>query len=114
MSRVGQKIIEIPKEVKVTMGASSIAVQGARGERALPVPAGSQSNGGGSKRTAERENEDLTALQGTARALVGNGVTGVSRGFSQGIRIVGVGYNADLRGRSLFFSPGYSHPSEFP
>jgi len=114
MSRVGKKIIEIPKEVKVTIGASSIEVQGPKGKLALPVPRGIKFKLDDSKLTAERENEDLTALHGTARALVANAVTGVSRGFSQEMDIVGVGYKADLRGRSLFFSLGYSHPIEFP
>ncbi|MBO0722877.1 MAG: 50S ribosomal protein L6 [Blastocatellia bacterium] len=114
MSRIGKKLIEIPKDVKVTIGESSIEVQGPKGQLALSVPRGIKFKLDDGKLSAEREDDDLTALHGTARALVANAVTGVSRGFAQEMDIVGVGYKADLRGRSLFFSLGYSHPIEFP
>jgi large subunit ribosomal protein L6 len=114
MSRVGKKVIEIPKDVKVTINESAIEVQGPKGKLALPIPHGIRFKLDDGKLAAERDNDELTALHGTARALVANAVTGVSRGFSQEMDIVGVGYKADLRGRSIFFSLGYSHPIEFP
>lgn len=114
MSRVGKKLIEVPKEVKVTIGDAAIEVQGPKGKLALPVPQGIKFKLEDGKLSAERENDDLTAIHGTARALVANAVTGVSKGFSQEMDIVGVGYKADLKGRSIFFALGYSHPIEFP
>jgi large subunit ribosomal protein L6 len=114
MSRVGKKLIEIPKDVKVTIGESDIEVQGPKGKLALSIPKGISFKLDDGKLSAERENDDLTAIHGTARALAANAVTGVSKGFSQEMDIVGVGYKADLRGRSIFFSLGYSHPIEFP
>jgi large subunit ribosomal protein L6 len=114
MSRVGKKVIEIPKDVKVTVSESGVEVQGPKGKLALPVPKGIKFKLDDGKLAAERENDEYTALHGTARALVANAVTGVSKGFSQEMDIVGVGYKADLKGRSIFFSLGYSHPIEFP
>jgi large subunit ribosomal protein L6 len=114
MSRVGKKLIEIPKDVKVTIGESGIEVQGPKGKLAVSIPKGISFKLDDGKLSAERENDDLTAIHGTARALAANAVTGVSKGFSQEMDIVGVGYKADLRGRSIFFSLGYSHPIEFP
>jgi large subunit ribosomal protein L6 len=114
MSRVGKKVIEIPKDVKVTVSESGIEVQGPKGKLALPIPKGIKFKLDDGKLAAERENDEYTALHGTARALVANAVTGVSKGFSQEMDIVGVGYKADLKGRSIFFSLGYSHPIEFP
>jgi large subunit ribosomal protein L6 len=114
MSRVGKKVIEIPKDVKVTINESGIEVLGPKGKLALSIPKGIRFKLDDGKLAAERDNDELTALHGTARALVANAVTGVSRGFSQEMDIVGVGYKADLRGRSIFFSLGYSHPIEFP
>jgi large subunit ribosomal protein L6 len=114
MSRVGKKVIDIPKDVKVTINESGIEVQGPKGKLALPTPKGISFKLDDGKLAAERDNDELTALHGTARALVANAVTGVSQGFSQEMDVVGVGYKADLRGRSIFFSLGYSHPIEFP
>jgi large subunit ribosomal protein L6 len=114
MSRVGKKLIEVPKDVKVTIGESDIEVQGPKGKLALSIPKGISFKLDDGKLSAVRENDDLTAIHGTARALAANAVTGVSKGFSQEMDIVGVGYKADLRGRSIFFSLGYSHPIEFP
>jgi large subunit ribosomal protein L6 len=114
MSRVGKKVIEIPKDVKVTIGESAIEVQGPKGKLALPIPNGISFKLDDGKLAAERVDDDHTAIHGTARALVANAVTGVSKGFSQEMDIVGVGYKADLRGKSIFFALGYSHPIEFP
>jgi large subunit ribosomal protein L6 len=114
MSRVGKKVIEIPKDVNVTINESAIEVQGPKGKLALSIPKGISFKLDDGKLAAERVDDEHTAIHGTARALVANAVTGVSKGFSQEMDIVGVGYKADLRGRSIFFALGYSHPIEFP
>jgi large subunit ribosomal protein L6 len=114
MSRVGKKVIEVPKDVKVTISESAIEVQGPKGKLALPIPNGISFKLDDGKLAAERVDDEHAAIHGTARALVANAVTGVSKGFSQEMDIVGVGYKADLRGKSIFFSLGYSHPIEFP
>jgi large subunit ribosomal protein L6 len=54
------------------------------------------------------------ALAGTTRALLGNMVTGVSRGFEKKLELVGVGYRAQMKGRMLNLTLGYSHPIDFP
>ena len=113
MSRVGKKIIEIPKDVKVTLSDSIVEVQGPKGKLVTPIPQGITFKLEEDKLIAERRGEELIALHGTARALVANAVTGVSKGFTMEMDLVGVGYKADLRGRSIVFSLGYSHPIEF-
>ncbi len=113
MSRVGKKIIEIPKDVKVKLTESEVEVQGPKGKLTTKIPAGVTFKLEDGKLTAERESELYTALHGTARALVANAVTGVSTGYTQEMDVVGVGYKADLRGRSILFALGYSHPIEF-
>jgi large subunit ribosomal protein L6 len=62
---------------------------------------------------AERQDKDHAAIHGTVRALVANAVKGVSQGFTQEMDIVGVGYKAELKGRSINFALGYSHAIEF-
>jgi large subunit ribosomal protein L6 len=113
MSRVGKKIIEIPKGVTVNVTDSTIEVQGPKGKLTTPIPAGVSFKLEDGKLTAERASEDHTAIHGTARALVANAIKGVSEGFSQNMDVVGVGYKAELKGKAIHFALGYSHPIEF-
>ncbi|HKQ73539.1 MAG TPA: 50S ribosomal protein L6 [Blastocatellia bacterium] len=113
MSRVGKKIIEIPKDVKVNITDSEVAVEGPKGKLATTIPQGVSFKLEDGKLTAERQNDKYTAIHGTARALVANAITGVSKGFTQEMDVVGVGYKAELRGRAIVFALGYSHQIEF-
>jgi len=113
MSRVGKKIIEIPKDVKVNVTDSEVAVEGPKGKLATTIPQGVSFKLEDGKLTAERQSDKYTAIHGTARALVANAVTGVSKGFTQEMDVVGVGYKAELRGRAIVFALGYSHQIEF-
>ncbi|MBK6796046.1 MAG: 50S ribosomal protein L6 [Acidobacteria bacterium] len=113
MSRVGKKIIDVPKDVKISINGSVVEVQGPKGKLTTPIPDGVTFKMEEGKLTAERQNDQYTAIHGTARALVANAVTGVSTGFSQEMDVVGVGYKADLKGRAIVFSLGYSHLIEF-
>ena len=113
MSRVGKKIIEIPKGVTVNVTNGTVEVQGPKGKLTTPVPAGVSFKLEDGKLTAERASEDHTAIHGTARALVANAIKGVSEGFTQDMDVVGVGYKAELKGKAIHFALGYSHPIEF-
>ncbi|NOT61858.1 MAG: 50S ribosomal protein L6 [Acidobacteria bacterium] len=113
MSRVGKKIIEIPKGVTINIANGAVDVKGPKGQLSAPIPAGVTFKLEDGKLTAERASEDHTAIHGTARALVANAVKGVSEGFSQDMDIVGVGYKAELKGKSIQFALGYSHQIEF-
>jgi large subunit ribosomal protein L6 len=114
MSRVGKKIISIPKDVKINITETSLEVQGPKGKLTTPVPAGITFKLEDGKLAAERQNDEQAALHGLARALAQNAVTGVTTGFTQDMDIVGVGYKAELKGKSIVFALGYSHPIEFP
>ncbi len=63
---------------------------------------------------ALRESDERRALHGLARALVANAVRGVTEGFKKDLEIVGVGYRAEVKGKSVVFALGYSHPVDFP
>jgi large subunit ribosomal protein L6 len=114
MSRVGKKIISIPKDVKINISETVLEVQGPKGKLTTPVPAGITFKIENGSLAAERQNDELAALHGLARALAQNAVTGVTTGFTQDMDIVGVGYKAELKGKSILFALGYSHPIEFP
>jgi large subunit ribosomal protein L6 len=113
MSRVGKKVIDIPKDVKVKVTESEVAVEGPKGKLSTAIPDGVSFTLEDGKLTAERQSDEYTAIHGTARALVANAITGVSKGFTEELDVVGVGYKAELKGRSILFALGYSHPIEF-
>jgi large subunit ribosomal protein L6 len=118
MSRIGRKPIRVPGAVKVQITAATIEVQGPKGKLSVPVPRGIQfeEKKNGSERwiVATRQSDEQKALHGLARALVANAVHGVVEGFKKELDIVGVGYRAEVKGKNVVFSLGYSHPIEFP
>src|ERR1700691_6287394 len=112
MSRVGKKLIPMPKGVKVTVG-DQVTVEGPKGKQTVPVPAGitfRQENG---ILQLARDGQDKAALHGLTRALTANAVQGVSTGFTRELDIVGIGYRCDVKGRIATFTLCYSHPIEF-
>ncbi len=113
MSRVGKKVIDVPKDVTIKITDSEVEVKGPKGKLTTAIPDGISFKLEDGKLTAERENDQQAARHGLARALVSNAVTGVTKGFTQEMDIVGVGYKAELRGKSIMFSLGYSHSIEF-
>ncbi len=114
MSRIGRKPIPIPQGVKVQLAGGRVDVQGPKGKLSIAVPAGIRVEQKDKTLVAERESEQQRALHGLTRALVANAVTGVTQGFQKDMDIIGVGYRAEVKGKSVVFSLGYSHPIEFP
>jgi len=114
MSRIGQKPIPIPQGVKVQIGGTSVEVQGPKGKLTVPLPPGIRFQQKDAALVAVRQREEHKALHGLARALVANAVHGVTQGLKKELDIVGVGYRADIQGKSMVLTLGYSHPIEFP
>src|SRR5215813_13141793 len=114
MSRIGKKPISIPKGVTVTIKDRELEVKGTKGVLKTPIPDGVTFKQEKESLVAERASEDQAALHGLARALANNAIRGVTEGFSKQMDIVGVGYKADVQGKKIVFSLGYSHQIEFP
>lgn len=114
MSRIGQKPIPVPSAVKVHVSDGAIEVQGPKGKMRVPVPGRIKFEQKDGHLIATRPNESQRALHGLARALVANAVRGVTEGFKKDLDIVGVGYRAEVKGKNVMFTLGYSHPIEFP
>ena len=112
MSRVGRKVIPIPKGVQVQVKADRLEVQGPKGKLTSPVPAGITFKLENGELQASRQGDEgpQRALHGLARALANNAIRGVTEGFTKELDIVGVGYRATLEGQKLVFALGYSHP----
>jgi large subunit ribosomal protein L6 len=113
MSRIGRKPIPLPAGVKVQLGSAAVEVQGPKGKLNVPLPRGIRFEQKDGVLQALRETEEHRALHGLARALVANAVRGVTEGFKKELDIVGVGYRAELKGKTVVFALGYSHPIVF-
>jgi large subunit ribosomal protein L6 len=114
MSRIGKRPIEIPSKVAVTIDGQNVAVKGPKGELSRALPAEVLVEQEGEKIVVTRRNETRPARQrhGLSRTLVANMVEGVSQGFQRRLEIIGVGYRAQVQGRNLVLTVGYSHPVE--
>ena len=104
MSRIGNKPIPVPKEVKVALRGNYIDVQGPKGKMTLGIPHGITFEQKDNILNASRATEEHRALHGLARALVANAVHGVTLGFKKELDIVGVGYRAELKGKAVAFA----------
>jgi large subunit ribosomal protein L6 len=111
MSRVGKKLIPLPKGVKIEIG-ESLRVEGPKGHLSVPIPAGVRFEQKSDQLEVVRDSDRFAALHGLTRALAANAVQGVSAGFTRELDIVGTGYRADVKGKIATFTLGYSHSIE--
>jgi large subunit ribosomal protein L6 len=111
MSRIGKKPIPLPAGVKIRIG-EQLVVEGPKGTLTVPVPRGIELRQADGVLTVVRESDKQAGLHGLTRALAANAVQGVSTGFTKELDIVGIGYRADIKGRIVTFTLGYSHPIE--
>lgn len=116
MSRIGKKPITVPKGVTIEVGAGTIAVKGPKGELALQRTAGVDVSLEGTTLTVRAEDEErrTRAMQGTTRALLANMIEGVTKGYEKKLEIAGVGYEAELKGKTLVLKLGFNRPVRFP
>ena len=115
MSRIGKKPVAIPKGVDIGLDGGLLTVKGPKGELTLQVHPSVVMNVEGDRiaLTVPDETRESKSLHGLFRVLVNNMVTGVANGFEKVLEIVGVGYRAELKGRTAVFHLGYSHPITF-
>ncbi len=116
MSRIGRLPITVPAGVDVKISDdNTITVKGAKETLTRQLHPDMIVKVEGSVITVERPSEDKMhkSLHGLTRTLVNNMVVGVTEGFSKNLEINGVGYRAQLQGKKLVLSLGYSHPVEF-
>lgn len=118
-SRVARKPIEIPKGVEVTINGKEVSVKGSKGTLSHTIPE--------CVAIAQNDNEivispsdpndaerSTNALAGTTRALISNNIIGVSEGYEKKLTLVGVGYRAQIKGKVLNLTLGFSHPVDHP
>ncbi len=116
MSRVGKKVINIPSGVTVSTKDDHVTVKGSKGELSWTLPEGISIVVEGNELSVKRADDSrrMRALHGTNRSLLSNMVEGVSKGFAKELEIVGVGFKAAVKGKTLDLSLGKSHPILHP
>ncbi len=115
MSRVGNMPVKIPAGVKVNLNGNTVTVKGPKGEMTRTFDPNMKLEVKDSQITVTRpDSTSFDALHGLTRALIHNMVLGVTEGFKRNLEIEGVGYRAELQGKNLVLSLGFSHPVPFP
>ncbi len=111
MSRIGQKIIEVPENVEVNLSPKEIKLVGPKGELATPIFEGAEIKLDDNQISVLKkdDSEDFSQNWGLQRTLIFNSIMGVSEGFVKKLEINGVGYRAQMKGKNLQLSLGFSH-----
>ena len=115
MSRIGKMPIPIPEGVQVDLKDDLLLVKGPKGQLQRKIHPKVKINAADGQIIVSviEQSRESNAFQGLFRSLIANMVHGVSQGFEKSLEIVGVGYRAELSGRTATFYLGYSHPINF-
>lgn len=112
MSRIGNKVINIPEGVSVEVNGTTTTVKGPKGtltkefSNLITINVSEKEI----KLTRANDEKHTKQLHGTTRALLNGMVEGVSQGFKKELEIKGIGYRAQLKGTDIVLNIGYSHP----
>lgn len=111
MSRIGKQVITVPNGVTLNVSDSTVAVKGPKGEQSVNVPTGITVSQEDTIVSVTRANDDksVRAAHGLVRAMIANGIAGVTEGFKKQLEVNGVGFKVQLQGKSLKLALGLSH-----
>src|SRR5262249_22559068 len=116
MSRIGKLAIKLPEKVKATVSDGMVLIEGPKGKMKIALPRGirAEVKEGHLHALRGEDTREARAMHGLARSLLANAVKGVSQGWERKLDIRGVGFRAEVKGKQVHFSLGYSHPIVFP
>ena len=112
MSRIGNRVLNIPAGVTVETNGNIVTVKGPKGELSTEINKNITVNVEGEELTVARKSDAFKNFHGTANANISNMIIGVTKGFEKKLETVGVGYRFALKGNDLVVTAGYSHPVE--
>ncbi len=114
-SRIGKRPVAVPKSVTITVANRNVDVKGPKGQlsRALVDSVDVAVEGGILRVTSTAPGRDGSRLQGLMRALIASMVKGVADGYERTLELKGTGYRVELKGTTLHFALGFSHPIAF-
>ena len=114
MSRIANKPIPVPSGVDIKLDGQNVRAKGSKGEMELTVHPSVVVVQEDGVLSVKANDSDSVAMAGTMRSLINNLVVGVSQGFERKLELVGVGYRAQAKGKTLNLSLGFSHPVDYP
>jgi large subunit ribosomal protein L6 len=115
MSRVAKAPVDLPQGVTATVTADLVTIKGAKGSLTLPLTGGVAVAQADKKLNVEYQGLGAMRVQaGATRAHLANMVTGVTKGYEKKLELVGVGFRAQVQGKNLNLTLGFSHPVQYP
>jgi large subunit ribosomal protein L6 len=115
MSRIAKSPVELPQGVTATVAGSAVTIKGAKGSLSLPLSDGVSVVQSDKKLEIRFSDPGLARTRaGATRAHLANMVRGVTRGYEKKLELVGVGFRAQVQGKSLNLTLGFSHPVNLP
>jgi large subunit ribosomal protein L6 len=116
LSRVGKRPIPIPKGVTVNLSSDKVDVQGPKGKLSIPIPGQvtAKKDGDAISFVSSAPGRDGARLQGLSRALLASAVKGAAEGYEKVLELVGTGYRAEVKGKTITLALGFSHPTNVP
>jgi large subunit ribosomal protein L6 len=115
MSRVANRIIDLPSGVSVSVAAGNVTVKGAKGALTMAIAPGVSVEQKDKQLSVKYEaTEQARMSAGSTRAHIANMVQGVTKGYEEKLELVGVGFRAQVAGKTLNLTLGFSHPVAFP
>ena len=114
MSRVANRIVDLPAGVTISVAGEQLTVKGAKGSLSLPLGGGISVVQEDKHLAVKYQGDDAVRMRaGATRAHLANMIQGVTRGYERKLELVGVGYRAAVQGKSLNLSLGFSHPEVY-
>jgi len=115
MSGIGKSPVTIPPGVDVSVNGNIVTVKGPKGQSSweLPLQITAAVEKGLIQVVRKDETNESLALHGTVRSVINNMVIGVQSGYVKELEIQGVGYKAQLQGKTLVLTLGFSHDIKY-
>src|SRR5689334_5180462 len=113
MSRIGKKPVPVISGVKINVGDHLVKFEGPKGKLELKVHPAIDVKLDDAKKevviTRKDDERQSKALHGLTRALIANYIEGVSKGYQKSLEVQGVGYKAELKGKTLVLTVGFAN-----
>ncbi|QUS54444.1 50S ribosomal protein L6 [Pseudovibrio brasiliensis] len=115
MSRIGKKPVPVPSGVTATINGQNVIVKGPKGELSFVVNdvVSVEMTDDGIRLDPRNQSKTARSMWGMSRTMVANLITGVTSGFEKQLAITGVGYRAQVQGKTLNLALGFSHDVKF-
>jgi len=110
MSKIGKQPIILTEGVKAEISGQDVTIIGPKGTLKITLSREVKINEKDGALIVEQVSGDTSSIFGTSRVLVANMVKGVSEGWTKQLELVGTGYRAEVNGKTLVLTVGYSHP----